>query len=1267
MKLLKLHLQNINSLKGSWIIDFTSFEYEQNGLFAIIGETGAGKSTLLDAICLALYARTPRMGKITQSQNEIMHVGTAYCHSEVLIEIGNQVYRFALSQQRARNKANGLLQSPKREVAKLLPDQSFVILETKISAIEKLTYEILSMTFEQFTRSCLLAQGGFSAFLLSDKNTRGEILEKITGTHLYAQISKKAYEKNKAWQEKIKQKIEQLQHSDTNIEQTLEDLNLQIQKLNNHTQTYQCLIKTRQTKLDAITNYQKIKQEVSDCQEQLNTQRVAMQDFEPHKTKLAQAKNAHKLTPLYNRYIYTKEDVERHKNNLDEYHSALSICQEQCNNAKTALDIASQKRQQQEQLSADAHPLFVRGHELKKHACHLEQQKSEYRAQIQNLINTINNLQNIIDTHTKMLEQINIHLSDSQATIQKYRPIAPLLQDLSNLQEWILKWRHAYETIAEQNKQHAKRQEHYTRLQANKNHLNKQKNTIHNQIDAVWTSLSNNRINKDSFVFILADYHKNVSIADRLLDTINTLYQKEAQRLQIESNLSDYHQEYTTQNKALAKAKKDEKAAHAIYEQAYKALTHAEQAYDLGQRLQVLQAEFNTLIQGSPCTVCGSKEHPYKTNKTPPHLYLDSPLLTLEDIKTARTNTANQYAKWQQTISTVQDKTATLERLKTDIDRTDALLQEQSNRLFTVFFQFIDGYTSLITPNLSPHKTLPANLTQTLEQYYTNIMNWQTNHTNRYNTAKTAQDQLHHLEQTLIRYNNKINELTGQLVELKEANDKPLTFAHEKQNSCQRAIINILTPYYDYLDKTLYKKMQNSTNEDAYNAAKTLYQQLQEQQHIFNSTQNDQNIQNNKHDTAQIQLHNAIAHQQDKHNQQQTIQNKLDDIEQQIKINNQAKKEVFADPFLLKLVSAFGLEEAQAHLEEQKQISRTIEDEAKETHFAKSAALTTLHQSIKRTKNDLDTAQINHTNACNAINEALQTYGFHDINVYLTACLSDDEFENLNDTQKQINQTYTAIKDKQTKLNQRMQDYLQNTPAHWQIDEPIDNKNRNKQTLWQKRIEATKLKISAVHHKQGKLEERREQLQLIYNQQTALIADIASLREQASVWAMLDTLIGSAKGEKYRNYVQGLTLDALLYLANEHLVMMTDRYGLVRGEELDIDIIDFYQGGKIRSSKNLSGGENFLVSLSLALGLSNINSQSIQIDSLFLDEGFGTLDEEALDVALSILSQLQDKGKMIGIISHVRALKERIATQIVVSKKSGGASILKGAGVSQNK
>jgi exonuclease SbcC len=109
-------------------------------------------------------------------------------------------------------------------------------------------------------------------------------------------------------------------------------------------------------------------------------------------------------------------------------------------------------------------------------------------------------------------------------------------------------------------------------------------------------------------------------------------------------------------------------------------------------------------------------------------------------------------------------------------------------------------------------------------------------------------------------------------------------------------------------------------------------------------------------------------------------------------------------------------------------------------------------------------------------------------------------------------------------------------------------------------------------------------------------------------------------------------------------------------------VVDNYQAGEIRSTKNLSGGESFLVSLSLALGLSHMASRNVRVDSLFLDEGFGTLDEDALDVALGTLASLNQDGKLIGVISHVAALKERIGTQIQVTPQTGGRSTLSGPG-----
>ncbi|RMF20679.1 MAG: ATP-binding cassette family protein, partial [Bacteroidetes bacterium] len=161
-------------------------------------------------------------------------------------------------------------------------------------------------------------------------------------------------------------------------------------------------------------------------------------------------------------------------------------------------------------------------------------------------------------------------------------------------------------------------------------------------------------------------------------------------------------------------------------------------------------------------------------------------------------------------------------------------------------------------------------------------------------------------------------------------------------------------------------------------------------------------------------------------------------------------------------------------------------------------------------------------------------------------------------------------------------------------------------------------------------------------------------------WERLNDLIGSADGKKFRTYAQGLTLRKLVQLANRYLETLNGRYVIHKPEEdtLELSIIDTYQADNERSMNTLSGGESFLVSLALALGLSDMAGRKTRIRSLFIDEGFGTLDEASLDLAISTLENLQAQGKLIGIISHVKELKERIATQIRVLKRGSGFSVI---------
>lgn len=167
------------------------------------------------------------------------------------------------------------------------------------------------------------------------------------------------------------------------------------------------------------------------------------------------------------------------------------------------------------------------------------------------------------------------------------------------------------------------------------------------------------------------------------------------------------------------------------------------------------------------------------------------------------------------------------------------------------------------------------------------------------------------------------------------------------------------------------------------------------------------------------------------------------------------------------------------------------------------------------------------------------------------------------------------------------------------------------------------------------------------------------------MWLQLDELLGSQDGKKFRVFVQSLTLEALVEAANRHLHDLARRYRLERVPKTDMDlqVIDSVLGDERRSVQSLSGGETFLVSLALALGLSSLATQRTRVETLFVDEGFGSLDADTLDKALSALEALQASGRRVGIISHVAALTERIGTRVTVAPRGAGRSAVSVEGV----
>ena len=1247
MNIERIVLCNLASIEGEQVIDFTQEPLRSASLFAITGDTGAGKSTLLDAICLALYNRAPRFddterlirfdGHKTNSDSELQSGDTrnmlrrgcreGFCKITFRALDGG-IYEAGWS---LKLKRTGTYNKAVRSLERISPrSQHFDERE-----VDERVRQLTGLDYTQFTRTVILAQNSFANFLRARQAEKSALLEKLTGTEIYGRISRQIYRMNSeadiAYQllAKEMETIGKDLLDESDLKQTEDSLKLCKAQLAETDYRLKHIGK----QLQWYETYKRLTVENRQHEQTLQTAQRQHAALYPQEELLERYDQILDIRPLYQEIKMINADIKNLTTQIETANSKAADYRKQTETAAQAVQTAQAIRTEAERTLHKQQPLLNRGYALQGEIAIAIKELTRKKEDLQLLDTAINERKKKQTDIQKKLDVTQKHQEELIRQIQALAIHQRMFEKMDGISEKLVRLTEQAKEEQELRKRSNELQQRLAEQNLLQEQLRKDRDETLSELEAIQAERNIHR-------------QSNYGLNSKELQDNYTRENSEMQQLQ---RAQDLWQRISDGYETIAEKSADLTRRHLLLEQnrtIIDRLSHdvdnltdiyerMNTAYTLSQSENIVQLR-QRLKEGTACPVCGATHHPYHTEteqelgellsnlekefrETAEELHLKQEhmkaLLREQALEYGRIHADEQYLE-QNRLQLAKDcknwsNFVTLDRSFTDCSES---VNRPARRL--LIGQLLEGTSKRV------EETRNALETYNFHQQRINMLS----------------EQADLLEKHIADTSNRLNEVRTQtgitasaLEEIQKSQKRNEGLRHELYDELEDLIS--LPGWYTEWEQNaeeLRTRLEHLSarwkqeNADATNLEQDLRQMRETLRHMTeNISENEQR--QHKEQSETHALHESISAKQNELGQ--LFEGKQpDDVAAQLNVTIQQAVQTVNER-----------EKAYTALHSQWQHLQGLLQSLQEQRYKREKEL-----AERKTHLDLwiQRFNINHP--------ALQ---FSEIERIFS------DTRDWNALRAEINRCKEAVTQAKSRIEtiQKQITDLQAAPEH-----PSESEEDSQTALLatQERLKAKREKVYETvsvlnlrlmaHHKSM---EQSKQMAIRLNES----------RELKERWNSLSALLGSADGKRFREQAQCYTFLFLVEHANVQLERLSPRYRLRNiPNTLGLEIIDRDMFDETRPTSSLSGGETFIVSLALALGLSSLSSGNLAIGSLFIDEGFGNLDNESLELVMDALGNLQTtQGRKVGIISHTEQIRARISPQIhLVKQPSGGRSLI---------